>query len=172
MKNSLIKLMQENNYKDISICDLCDDANLNRGTFYLHYKSIDELVKELENDFFSKLSKVITSNYPVKNNDFSHICSDFINLIKEDQDFLRALISKNGDYSFRRRLTRYTKEIALNLNKFEVDADDKQYLPFYITFLIEGGVGLMLEWISNGCQEDAMDIISRLQVLFVKIIAQ
>ncbi len=170
LKNSLIKLMQETNYKDISICDLCEDANLNRGTFYLHYKSIDELLKELENDFFSKLSKVITINYPVLNNDFRNLCNDIINLVKEDQDFLRALISKNGDYSFRRRLTRYTKEIALNLNKFEIAADDEQYLPFFITYMVEGGVGLLLEWISNGCQEDAMDIITRFQKVFSKII--
>ena len=37
LKDSLVTLMQEKEFKNISVKDITDRADLNRGTFYLHY---------------------------------------------------------------------------------------------------------------------------------------
>ena len=49
-------------YMEISIKELCDKANLTRKTFYLHYRQIDDLFVELQNEaikeFYSKISGI------------------------------------------------------------------------------------------------------------------
>lgn len=48
-------------YMDISIKELCDKANLNRKTFYLHYRQIDELFSELQKDAIEEFYDIIKS---------------------------------------------------------------------------------------------------------------
>ena len=38
--HSLSTLMKQKNIKDITVKELCELADINRGTFYLHYKDI------------------------------------------------------------------------------------------------------------------------------------
>ena len=45
LKEALKNLMlKKEDYYDISIKELCEEANINRRTFYLHFASIDEVL--------------------------------------------------------------------------------------------------------------------------------
>ena len=46
---SLTSLMKEKPIKDISVKELTDLADINRGTFYLHYRDIYDMLEQLEN---------------------------------------------------------------------------------------------------------------------------
>lgn len=37
IKNAVVQLMSEKNFDDITIQDISDQANVSRGTIYLHY---------------------------------------------------------------------------------------------------------------------------------------
>ena len=45
IRKSFYELVLEKNYNEISITELTDRAGINRKTFYLHYSSLDDLVK-------------------------------------------------------------------------------------------------------------------------------
>lgn len=47
LKNGLIELMLEKNINDISVRELTEKVDLNRGTFYLHYKDIFDLLEKI-----------------------------------------------------------------------------------------------------------------------------
>ena len=44
-------LLEHDSYLDISIKELCEKAELNRRTFYLHYESIDDLLLDIQKEF-------------------------------------------------------------------------------------------------------------------------
>ena len=54
IKNALIELMSEKSFDDITIQDISDKANVNRGTIYLHYTDkfdlLDKLIEEHMDD--------------------------------------------------------------------------------------------------------------------------
>ena len=50
--NSLAALMHSKNIKDISVKELCEYANVNRGTFYLHYNDIYDMLDTIWKTFF------------------------------------------------------------------------------------------------------------------------
>ncbi len=50
LKNSLIELMNDKAVNHITIKELCEKADLNRSTFYLHYTDQYQLLSEIEND--------------------------------------------------------------------------------------------------------------------------
>lgn len=47
LRESLMSLIMEEGYDEISIQDITDKANLGRATFYLHFKDKDELLLEV-----------------------------------------------------------------------------------------------------------------------------
>ena len=47
MKKAVIELMTEKNFDDITIQDIADRANVNRGTIYLHYQDKFDLLDKL-----------------------------------------------------------------------------------------------------------------------------
>ena len=45
-----MQLMSEKNVKDISVRELAAIADINRGTFYIHYKDVYDLLSQLEEE--------------------------------------------------------------------------------------------------------------------------
>lgn len=52
IKEALLKLLKTRDFTDIPISELCREADINRGTFYLHYKNTDMVLDDL---FFDAL---------------------------------------------------------------------------------------------------------------------
>ena len=51
LKKAMIDfILNDKDYMNISIKEICDKANINRRTFYLHYKHIGELVLDIQDD--------------------------------------------------------------------------------------------------------------------------
>ena len=65
IKNGLAELLLEKSIGDISVRELTEKVDLNRGTFYLHYKDIFDLVEQIETEMFEELQYIIDS-HPAK----------------------------------------------------------------------------------------------------------
>lgn len=61
LKNSLIELLETHSFDKISVSDICKNGNINRVTFYSHYKDKDELFIDYINDVSSIVLKNATT---------------------------------------------------------------------------------------------------------------
>ena len=59
IKEALLSLLAEKEYADITIADLCREAEINRGTFYLHYSNLREVLEELFDDALGRMNHVL-----------------------------------------------------------------------------------------------------------------
>ena len=55
IQDALLELLTEKEYADITVADLCRAAELNRGTFYLHYGNIAQVLDELLEDALGRV---------------------------------------------------------------------------------------------------------------------
>ena len=60
LSQGLIELMQHKQVKDITVRELAERVDVNRGTFYLYYRDIFDLLERLEEDLFEQLNEVIS----------------------------------------------------------------------------------------------------------------
>lgn len=58
MKKAVIELMAEKNFDDITIQDIADRADINRGTIYLHYQDKYDLLDKLIETYFVELGEI------------------------------------------------------------------------------------------------------------------
>ncbi len=59
IKEALLRLLSEKDYAEITVADLCREAELNRGTFYLHYNNIPQVVETLFDDALKNMHSVL-----------------------------------------------------------------------------------------------------------------
>ncbi|MBQ2147196.1 MAG: TetR/AcrR family transcriptional regulator, partial [Firmicutes bacterium] len=59
LKEGLLSLMQEKKFKDISARDITESADLNRGTFYLHYPDTQALLESIEDDLLGEAQQIV-----------------------------------------------------------------------------------------------------------------
>ena len=55
LRQALMDLMSEKPSKSISVRELAERADINRGTFYIHYKDVGDLLQRLEDEMAERL---------------------------------------------------------------------------------------------------------------------
>ena len=95
---ALIALIQEKEYSEITIQDIADRANVNRVTFYLHYRDKQDLLENSVEVIFNDLTSKIT---PLTGEKFRlDVPPEGMTLvyryIAENAKFYRIILGENG----------------------------------------------------------------------------
>lgn len=59
IKETFLKMLERNSFSKITVTELCRMAEINRGTFYLHYYDINDVLDDVFNDMLSDTSSVM-----------------------------------------------------------------------------------------------------------------
>ena len=92
--DTLLKLMRQKNFDKIKISDICDEALINRSTFYAHYEDkyelLDDFIEDLKisllKDLEDNVNNVTTKEYIMK------LLSILIDHIDEKRDIYSAIL--------------------------------------------------------------------------------
>lgn len=59
IKDSFLSLLKEKPFSKITVTEVCRMSEINRGTFYLHYYDIDDVLDSLLEDVFTDTARVL-----------------------------------------------------------------------------------------------------------------
>ena len=48
LQETLMKILQKKHIDKVTVKELCEEASVNRGTFYLHYSTPNDVLMEIE----------------------------------------------------------------------------------------------------------------------------
>lgn len=155
LTNSLLELLQTKKIKDITVLELCKSANINRTTFYKYYKDVDDLVLKIEESLLSDLEKNIVD---IKRNYLISFTSKIIETISSRKEIYTRLLGENGDHTFLSRILSlvYTQSLA-EWQKLLRKATKEDLEKIY-SFIVDGTIGIVNEWIKNDCQEEPNNV--------------
>lgn len=154
LRQCLTTLLKEKRVQDITVREIAEMADINRGTFYLHYKDVYDLMEQIENELMSELEDVL-NHYSVQDLMVkpSLIFLELYPMVKRNSDIISILMGANGDLSFVSRLQSILRERFLQhwLDlKFSEDPDS---LGAYSSFMITGCIGIVQYWLDSGMRE-------------------
>ena len=99
--HALTSLMLKKSIKDITVKELCESVDINRGTFYLHYKDIYDMLEQTEQELLEQFEQVFKNYHPDHTPDFPYpLFVEIFQIIDQNSDLCCALLSPNGDISF------------------------------------------------------------------------
>lgn len=93
LKTSLIKLLQKKHISKISVSELCQEAEINRTTFYRHYESTNDVLMEISYDYvkdFRNFSASANSSHDLYD-EVARLCR----FIYHHADMAKLLIKNN-----------------------------------------------------------------------------
>ena len=122
MTSALAQLLLEKPLSSISVREISELADINRGTFYLHYHDVYDMVEQLQNEIFEKLNEIVDLHEPKNNTDeLFPMLVDLFHLLSENAELAKVFIGKNGNAAFVDKLKKVIHEkcfanVQKNLN--------------------------------------------------------
>ena len=150
IRQGLVSLIKEKSINKITVKELTDRIEINRGTFYLHYKDVFHLVECIEDELYAEFDAMLSSysgtqllKTPVD------ICEDFCVHFYNNRDIYTALLSENGDAKFSYKIGELMNKKVYSLFKAIFPAMDKTKYDFAYTFGKFGLTGLVYCWFTE-----------------------
>ena len=177
MNDALITLLETKDYEYITIKEICNIANVNRSTFYLHYSNMNDLLEET----IKSLHLSFNSHFKSKENESTIISKDnledlllinddnlipYLNFIKENKNIYKVL--KNHPQLFNENKTyeqMFRKLFVPIMNRFGLDEKWHKYL---MDFYISGLTSIVLDWVYDDCKISVQEVSDFIKGLIVK----
>lgn len=142
MESVFVALLQTKELNRITVSDICQQAGLNRSTFYANYEDIyalaDAVRTKIEQEVGELYKSEVTSGF--NSNDFLKLFRH----IAENQLFYQTYFKLGYDQQY--RIVQY--DIRLAAEHFS-----DRLIPYHIEFFKSGLNAIIKMWLNGGCKE-------------------
>ena len=142
LRTALIELMQQRPLDQISIKDICQQADLNRTTFYLHYTDQRSLLEDVEQNVKENMVRYLGQTQGIDS--ALDAITSFLLYIKENALVFQVLFHQAHADAFKAELLRFI--LSLFWQEAPEDDMDDHYTK---TYLICGSIGMVADWIDR-----------------------
>ena len=165
LKGALIDIMEEKHISQITVKELCDSADVNRSTFYAHYTDVYDLLRQMENELFDKLSAFLSEQdyddrIPVTVKKLEQI----LKYVSQEDKSLRVMLGENSDIAIQRDIMQYLGVAELQAN-IKASDEIREYISLYCIY---GCISIIRKWLQDEMPESPEEIAT----LMYKLLAE
>ena len=129
LRQALTRLMQQKDFPSITVTDVVREADINRGTFYAHYRDVYDLIADIQPRETSTLEPVLTRA---------------MDYLEENREIVTALVRGTGVEGFGRKMITVLEECRLEMLPYRTVED-----TYAARFMSTGIVGMLEKWITD-----------------------
>lgn len=162
------EMILEKDFKEITIKELAEKANINRKTFYLHYESINEILFDLSLELSDYMFEVLTKegffDGDVYHMDFNILVNALNSTLVNDFAFAKRVLSSDSYHFLIRNIKDLFKDTFIR--KFKKESEYDEYKMNIIGDYIASGVAKILrDWFENPGDMTSKDISKLISTL-------
>lgn len=149
LKESFIKLLTTKDISQITIKEICENADINRATFYSHYSDQYDLLKKIENELLENISSDL-NRFKEKDANLNTLeaVEKIFEYIKENAELCKLLLNERGDFGFQKKVMIFVYDIIIS-NLTSVGINNKEDAEYIYSFSITGYVGIIQKWLND-----------------------
>lgn len=160
---AFVTLVQEKELENITIGEIAEKANVNRGTIYLHFTDKYDLRDKCLDYYLTKLTEACIQDHRVEKLASKSSIVRIFDHLEENYKFYSSMLSNKESPVFRKRM----KEIFRDGLITRLDlSEEKSKKEITVEFLVSAGVGVLEWWIYNSKPYPAPIIAEQLWQLF------
>ncbi|SDJ36986.1 TetR/AcrR family transcriptional regulator [Salimicrobium halophilum] len=169
-KNTIIELMREEKFKDISVTDIVDKADYSRAAFYTHFKDKEALLEEVTGEVLDDLSRAYEEPYhevyPFYIDRLKPENIKIFHHVERHKDFYKVVVDSEALPGFQKMITAKLKDLLLlDFERREVGTEvEKELMAGYQAYAI---YGMIMEWVEGGYRYSA-DYMARQLLLILR----
>lgn len=177
MDEALMRLLGKKEFEYITIKEICEEAGVNRSTFYLHYENINDLLLEsigyineqFLSYFQSENASIVTKieSCPAKELILltPQYLTPYLTYIKEHKRLFLTAMTKLTfmNYCEQTYQKMFQHVFYPIMNRLDIPISERSYM---LSFYINGIIAIITEWLKNDCG----DTIEQLTNIIVKYV--
>ena len=167
IKDAFFEIYKDKKIERISIKEITDRAKINRGTFYVYYKDIYDLLEQIEDDIIGELTDKILAALQLiirDENMFQYLPP--LEFFQKYSKYLKILLGSNGDPNFLHKIKSIAKgnlKKILHQEKIQINAKTE----YILEYIVSAQIGLMTYWMEKDMElpiEDIGDLIRQVSL--------
>lgn len=158
LRDSFIKLLTDKPISKISIKEICELADINRSTFYSHYKDQYDLLFQIEQEVIEEINNYLKNYYfNDSKNESLYLLRSIFEYIKDNSELCRILLSDNGNTNFQKEIMNIVQQqcLASWASSKSVKKEDAEYI---LVFSAIGSVGIIQKWLREDMKKPTIEI--------------
>lgn len=175
IQKSFLRILEEEPFETITIGDISKAAQINRGTFYLHFQDKFDLLDQIEQQLFRDLGNHIDelqssySSTQTFEKGQAQLAATLFSAIKMHAPLLKIFLGNRGRAGFHIRFRdAFSEKVRVNLEKNEsIITGLKAPMEYFLSFITSAFLGLIEQWIRNGLDKTPEEMT----VLYIDIIS-
>lgn len=169
MDEALLSLLENKEFSYITVKEVCDVAEVNRSTFYLHYENTSDLLRETTQYILDKhfayydvdKKDVVDRLERCKREELIFVTHEYLTpyltFIKENRRIFKLAIKQFDVMNMQNVYEKMFKYIfAPILAKFHIPENEHSYV---IKFYLTGVFAIVTEWLDKDCRDDMNFVI-------------
>ena len=164
LMSALVSLLQKKKLEDLSISEVCQEANVNRNTFYSHYTNIRELFEEMKGQYLESLlssSKVFLES----NDSVNRTLLNVLEKMKAKDKLTKVILSEARSTTFLYTLLQILiPQLNPSENISNLLSDHE-----YSSFVLGGVANILMLWVSTGFKESPKTLSRKLATLIEEL---
>ncbi len=166
LRDTLLDLLKTKPINRITVTDICQQADLNRGTFYNYYCDAYDLLSQIEDEFFDELLQTIKR---FEDGVSDSLLVELLTTVDQNRALCQIILTANADQTYVNRILDLTRAYTLkywennnvkNLTEAEMD--------LLYTFFSNGSLGVLKKWINYEYNVPIDDLAKTIQALGIK----
>ena len=154
IKESFLNLLEKKDISQITVKEICEDADINRATFYSHYTDVYDLLKKIEDEFLDNVNAYLSQlDKKGKNADDYTLAERIFDYIKDNAKLCRLLLSERGDISFQKKIMTIVYDTMSELT--DINKISKEDADYVYSFTITGCVGIVQKWFDDNMKKSS-----------------
>lgn len=144
IKSALLTLLQNKKLEQVTVKELCENAKINRATFYSHYASLPHLMEEIEYEECKQLFDIL-DEVIVDTEHLHHSTLIMLQYLKEHPVLREIFLASNSVGSGLTKLTqeRLKKSVNTITQNSELSGQQAEWI---LNFIIYGMRELLRQW--------------------------
>lgn len=159
IKEAFLNFLKNKSLEEITIKEICQEANINRATFYRNYEDIYQLFEEIENELIQEAFPNGTDSYDI---------TQLIEVMYHNQVFYKEFFNNHLQSRFLKTMTDKMKVSFANTLKENGVYNEQEY-NYYFYFALHGATGLLKEWFDNDCEPAPKEFSNNLLQICYKL---
>lgn len=173
MDEAFLALLEKKDFAYITVKEICEEAGVNRSTFYLHYETMADLLSEsvshMNEQFLTHMKKdtdaFVTKLWDCPLDELYLITPEYLtpylDYIEQHKLLVRTATENAAvlgmDKSYERMFRHVFTPI---LDRYGIPQQDRPYL---MAFYIQGLMAIISEWLKNDCTDSVEDVVNVIQ---------
>ncbi|MDR1014631.1 MAG: TetR/AcrR family transcriptional regulator [Coriobacteriales bacterium] len=163
LREAFARLIGERGLDGFSVGDLTERADINRGTFYAHYRDMADLLASFEDEIIASLLSLKPRIQAVTLTELlafnrtgapPAVTVHLFDLLREHGPLLLVLLSPRGDAAFQARLRdRICADLVRSVLYGKYTKDPEPLIEYYVAYYASALLGLIQRWLERGMPE-------------------